>query len=109
MILKTWAAAGISTIFGMLCLGCPSGGVGDPCTPEDEYQQIFSGYQVGEVNLESRSFQCETRLCLVNHFEGRVSCPYGQSKALADSQSLGEEAEATRCHIPGTSGEANKI
>ena len=24
-------------------------------------------------------FQCRTRLCLVNHFRGRVSCPYGQN------------------------------
>jgi len=30
------------------------------------------------VSVESKSFQCETRLCLVDHFQGRVSCPYGQ-------------------------------
>jgi ankyrin repeat protein len=33
------------------------------------------------VNVESRSFQCETRLCLAANFQGRVSCPYGQSLA----------------------------
>lgn len=57
--------------------GCETGGVGDPCTPEDEYFEDFSGFSLGEVNVESRSFQCETRVCLVNKFQGRVSCPYG--------------------------------
>ena len=58
--------------------GCTSSGVGDPCTPEEEYDPSFSGFNYKEVNVESRSFQCQTRLCLVNHFQGRVSCPYGQ-------------------------------
>jgi hypothetical protein len=58
--------------------GCQSTGVGDPCTPEAEYDQTFLGFDSREVNVESKSFQCQTRLCLVNHFQGRVSCPYGQ-------------------------------
>ena len=57
---------------------CGIKGVGDPCTPEDEYLNSFSGFSQSEVNVESRSFQCLTRICLVNHFQGRVSCPYGQ-------------------------------
>ena len=77
---KTWAAALVTLALGVLAFGCQSGGIGDPCTPEDEYQQYFSGYEVSEVNIESKSFQCETRLCLVNHFNGRVSCPYGQTE-----------------------------
>lgn len=84
-----------------LALGCESGGVGDPCVPEDEYQQEFSGYSSDEVNVESRSFQCETRVCLVNKFQGRVSCPYGQS--ANDLEKPGTSPE--RCRIPGTSGE----
>jgi hypothetical protein len=60
---------------------CQSGGVGDPCTPEEEYGTAFSGFSVAEEYLESRSFQCATRICLVNHFQGRVSCPLGQSAA----------------------------
>lgn len=59
-------------------VGCEGAGVGDPCIPEDEYRVEFSGYSKDEVNVESRSFQCETRVCLVNKFQGRVSCPYGQ-------------------------------
>jgi hypothetical protein len=70
--------------------GCPAEGVGDPCIPEDEYSPTFSGFAVTEVSTESRSFQCESRLCLVNHFQGRVSCPYGQA------------ASGGRCKLPGT-------
>jgi hypothetical protein len=57
---------------------CGGSGVGDPCTPEDEYLTSFTGFSQNEVNIESRSFQCLTRVCLVNHFQGRVSCPLGQ-------------------------------
>ena len=71
-------SAGVAALLGLAALGCEPGGVGDPCTPEDEYEPSFSGFAQTEVNVESRSFQCETRLCLVNHFKGRVSCPYGQ-------------------------------
>ena len=89
----------------ILCLGyagCASGGVGDPCIPEDEYQTQFEGFSVDEVNVESRSFQCETRLCLVNHFQGRVSCPYGQT---ADDVNTKPGTDPARCRVPGTSGE----
>lgn len=79
-----------STLHGLLaliCVGalgaapvaCQSGGVGDPCTPEAEYDSQFAGFKVGQDFIESRSFQCATRICLVNHFQGRVSCPLGQS------------------------------
>jgi len=66
-------------IVGSLPLACQSGGVGDPCTPEDEYDPGFAGFKVTEENIESRSFQCQTRICLVNHFQGRASCPAGQT------------------------------
>ena len=81
--------------------GCESGGVGDPCVPEEEYAPDFSGFGVTEVNVESRSFQCETRVCLADHFQGRVSCPYGQS-----GDALKRDAsDPSRCRLPGTSGE----
>lgn len=63
---------------GTLPVACQSGGVGDPCVPEDEYNSEFAGFKMTEENIESRSFQCSTRICLVNHFQGRVSCPLGQ-------------------------------
>jgi hypothetical protein len=77
------AVAALSAVAALAALptACQSGGVGDPCTPEDEYQTVFSGFDVAESYLESRSFQCSTRICLVNHFQGRVSCPLGQAAA----------------------------
>lgn len=73
----TLAATGIFGL-SLLPLACPTSGVGDPCIPEDEYRANFRGFTLKEENIESRSFQCQTRLCLVNHFQGRVSCPFGQ-------------------------------
>jgi len=78
--------------------GCsaPSVGVGDPCTPEQEYDATFSGFDLFEVNIESKSLQCATRVCLVNHFRGRVTCPYGQdAEGVAPSGQSG-------CVVPGT-------
>jgi hypothetical protein len=90
-----------AALLGLMALGCDSGGIGDPCVPEDEYQQAFNGFAETEVNVESKSFQCETRVCLVNHFKGRVSCPYGQKQA--DIDMLPPDAPA-RCRVPGTNG-----
>lgn len=100
-------ALGLTLALGALSMGCQSGGVGDPCTPEDEYQPTFAGYSETEANIESRSFQCETRLCLVNHFRGRVSCPYGQPDPNDPSSAFPDETY--RCHIPGTTDEADRI
>lgn len=87
------AVTGISLSF---VAGCEPGGVGDPCVPEEEYSATFSGFALTEVNVESRSFSCETRLCLVNHFQGRVSCPSGQPDPASASP-----AENV-CRIPGS-------
>lgn len=102
-----WAVlvlSGIST--GLSALGCTPGGVGDPCIPEDEYTATFSGFGPAEANVESRSFQCETRVCIVNHFQGRVTCPYGQNcndlktdpTCPATPGAVGKGA----CHIPAS-------
>jgi hypothetical protein len=71
---------------------CGGSGIGDPCIPEEEYLTDFPGFNVGEVNVESRSFQCLTRVCLVNHFQGRVYCPYGQTAETAELCSTNEAA-----------------
>ena len=82
-ILAALAATAVTILSGTG--GCNSTGVGDPCTPEAEYSQAFLGFDKAEVNIEAKSFQCQTRLCLANHFQGRVTCPYGQARrATAD-------------------------
>lgn len=107
----------LSGILGVFCvlavgglpLACQSGGVGDPCVPEDEYKADFAGFKVTEENIESRSFQCQTRICLVNHFQGRVSCPYGQPKPGTGARDEGcqlpdsKDADKNKsCCLPGT-------
>jgi hypothetical protein len=81
--------------------GCKQTGVGDPCVPEQEYKHWFLDFSQDEVDVESKSFQCQTRLCLVNHFQGRVSCPYGQTDAGAGPvNAQGQSFDP--CFVPGT-------
>jgi hypothetical protein len=77
--------------------GCAEEGIGDPCTPEQEYNADFTGFDKKEVNIESKSFQCRTRLCLVNHFQGRVTCPYGQGPN-GEAPAGGKSS----CTVPGS-------
>ncbi len=68
----------IGAFAALALVGCPNKGIGDACTPEDEFKEGFAGFTLESAFIESRSFQCQTRLCLVNHFQGRTSCPKGQ-------------------------------
>jgi len=77
-----------------------AGAVGDFCMPSNESQPFFSGYEMTEINLEISAPRCLSGLCLVNHFQGRASCPYGQSAAEAEGR--GERLESELCHVPGT-------
>ncbi len=65
--------------------------LGEPCVASDEAVPTFAGYSEKEVNVENNAPQCETELCVVNHFRGRASCPYGQA------------AGAGQCFVPGGS------
>jgi hypothetical protein len=88
---------------GLACAqGCKQSGVGDPCIPEREYDPTFNGFNEMEVYTESRSFQCQTRLCLVNHFRGRLSCPYGQT-VMGAAPSGGDKP----CSLPGKTCDPN--
>lgn len=97
-VIKTTLRAAAFSVCGSVIVsifpGCNSARVGDPCVPEDEYSEKFSSFSAEEVNVESASLQCESRLCLSNHFQGRVSCPYGQTEQQAQND--------PRCFIPGT-------
>lgn len=86
LLAACWLAGGLG--------GCESGGVGDPCVPEEEYAPDFAAFSAEEAVAETRSMQCETRVCLANHFQGRTSCPYGQTEQQA--------ANDPRCFVPGT-------
>lgn len=106
-ILKGAFAIASVCALSFLPTSCQSGGIGDPCIPEDEYNPAFGGFKVTEENIESRSFQCETRICLVNHFQGRVTCPFGQAKrpgcnpnAGAGACDAGSECKASSVYAP---------
>jgi hypothetical protein len=74
-----------------------NGAIGDACTPSLEAEPTFSGLANTEVSVELGSRQCSTGLCLMNHFRGRVTCPYGQSER-------GVAASSPGCTVPTGSG-----
>lgn len=68
--------------------------LGETCVVASEYDPTFAGFWVGNVSTETQSAACESGVCLVNHLQGRASCPYGQT---AD-----EAANAPACFVPGS-------
>ena len=55
--------------------------VGAACIPPEELSTSFLGFDYHEVTLDQGNAACGAGVCLVNHFQGRVSCPYGQNEA----------------------------
>jgi hypothetical protein len=56
-----------------------SAALGEPCLPRDEYVANFAGFDGKEINIDDKEPACASQVCVVNHFQGRVSCPYGQT------------------------------
>ncbi|MEO6600632.1 MAG: hypothetical protein ABIQ16_12200 [Polyangiaceae bacterium] len=85
------SAGGVSTSAGAAgSAGATRGlALGSTCVGPNESGASFSGYSVREVNLDPASTECSSKLCLKDHFQGRVSCPYGQA------------AGAAQCFLPG--------
>ncbi|HEY3498341.1 MAG TPA: hypothetical protein VGK73_26785 [Polyangiaceae bacterium] len=68
---------------------------GDACVPADEYRIDFGGFSVSDVTIERDSPACEdSGVCVVNHFQGRTICPYGQTAE--------ELAVAPSCFLPSS-------
>lgn len=63
---------------------------GRACVPVDELSATFGGFNLNEVSVGANA-SCGTDVCLVNHFQGRTTCKYGQSDAFNDT-----------CKLPGT-------
>lgn len=72
------SALAILTTAAFPSCGNAGGKAGDRCIPEEEYQQRFSGFSVGEEIAYAQVWDCSTRLCLVDRFQGRLTCPLGQ-------------------------------
>jgi hypothetical protein len=56
--------------------------LGASCVPSHENATDFSGFSVYEVSVHENGCTAD-QVCLVNHFQGRVTCPNGQTNALA--------------------------
>lgn len=71
--------------------------VGLPCLPYDEYSSTFPGFVFNETTIETSHVDCASEsVCLVRHFQGRVSCPYGQDEAALETP----EGDPRRCYVP---------
>jgi hypothetical protein len=68
--------------------------LGAPCVPGDEYSAHFSSYSLEEVTIETESPACDSGLCVVNHMQGRASCPYGQK--------FTEATTSPACFVPAS-------
>ncbi len=72
----------------VLVVGCDPGlpAIGTPCVPSSESDPAFLGFDPGEVvaDLPYPNADPGEIVCLVNHFRGRVTCPYGQGPTGAE-------------------------
>jgi hypothetical protein len=70
-------------------------GVGEPCILDTEEDPTFSGFSLLETSVgDTTADVCKSGVCLANHFQGRVSCPYGQTATQAASDPA--------CFVPGS-------
>jgi hypothetical protein len=90
--------AGAVAILGCGGMTPSSGGLssaaslGAPCVPSPELSASFPGFSQMEVTLDENNPACGGgTTCVVNHFQGLTSCPYGQ------------DAGGDTCIVPGTS------
>ena len=70
----------------------PPAPLGSVCVPNDEADPTFSGYQFGDVTVDVGSPACDSGTCLVEQFQGRVSCPLGNASL--------ESGFSTSCRTP---------
>jgi hypothetical protein len=87
-----------NTITGTVDTAAEAARVGGPCSPTPlESSPSFAGYDAKEVNTVSGDPACGADICVVNHFQGLTTCPYGQT---ADGGPPGPGEPA--CTTPGT-------
>lgn len=53
--------------------------IGAACVPAEESDRTFQGFSVTDVSIEPTTGGCGPNVCMLNHFQGRVTCPYGQT------------------------------
>ncbi len=75
--------------------------LGLPCVISSELEAGFSGFGIEEANVQYVSSLCGGELCVAYHFQGRASCPYGQSES--DIQTLAA-TDPARCRVTDAMG-----
>jgi hypothetical protein len=68
--------------------------LGAPCIASDELRPEFSAFGLGDVTIDDGHPEWASGLCLVNHMQGRATCPYGQTTPEGGSE--------PRCFLPGS-------
>lgn len=102
-----------AVILGALCSiilgGCPSDGIGDPCSPEavPQNDDFSIGFNSKDVFLETSSVQCRTRVCMAYKLEGHPdfatdsgSCETGKAttdKAASASEAFQAPVNVNKC------------
>lgn len=95
----------VTASIGLVCVGCQTSGVGDPCDPENIPEGGFNG---AEAYLETSSVQCRTRVCMVYQLAGdprntpeQTGCnPAADPTCIPDS-AIEERVYCTcRCRAP---------
>jgi hypothetical protein len=93
-------AAGASCDAGLSVTAAP---LGAPCVSEEEGYSSFGGFSPMGISVDSNTFACASRICLINHFQGRVTCPYGQT-----APGVGPDG-GPGCVTPGTCAPVNPV
>jgi len=73
--------------------------VGEPCLPSDEANASFAGFSIGEIGIERGGSCGASNVCLVHHFQGRVTCPAGDD-ADAESSCSTPTGQAVTVPVP---------
>jgi hypothetical protein len=72
------------------------GTIGGACTPAQEKDPKYAGAAPEEVSIDEANPGCGAGdVCLVNHFEGRTSCPYGGPSGTCTVPGTGAEVTAS--------------
>jgi hypothetical protein len=72
----------------------PPAGLGSVCVPNDEADPTFNGFRFEDVTVDVGSSACDSGICLVEQFQGRVSCPLGNASL--------ESGFSTSCRTPAS-------
>jgi hypothetical protein len=76
------------------------GEIGATCIPASEHSPQYAGSSFDQVALDSAAI-CGMGVCLLDHFQGRVTCAYGQN---AEQIASLPAADPARCRVPDEIG-----